>query len=170
MGNFAKRKSGQAWGFDLIIGVSIFTMGLALFYVYSLNYPSETEELLNSMNYQGGAIADSLLTEGSPYNWDVTNVARIGLTTNDKINQTKLENFYILADPTLPSYGKTKALFSTNYDFYVNFSVPIMIGGVSKTGIGKSPDPPNNPTNMMKISRYTIYNNNPVVLNVIIWQ
>ena len=30
-------KKGQGWGMDLIIAVSIFTMGLVAFYVYSLN-------------------------------------------------------------------------------------------------------------------------------------
>src|SRR3989338_6629598 len=128
-----KTKRGQAWGLDLIVATIIFTMGIIIFFIYSLNLSDDTEEILNNLNYAGNSIADNLLSEGSPLDWNSTNVKKIGLTSGNKINETKLERFY---DLNITDYQKTKSLFNTKYDYYVFFPEPMIINSTSVEGIG----------------------------------
>src|SRR4030042_1570891 len=93
-----KSKKSQAWGFDIMIAVMIFSIGLALFYLYSTNSSSDTEQILDSLNYDGNNIADGLLSSGFPSGWTVANVVRVGIVDENKINETKLRGFYDLVD------------------------------------------------------------------------
>ena len=99
------KKRAQAWGFDLIIATTIFVAGIVVFYLYSLNFADQSEEIINSLNYDGEIIGDMLLSEGFPKNWTESNVVTIGITSKNKLNQTKMENFYNLA---ANDYSKTK--------------------------------------------------------------
>src|SRR3989338_11299241 len=98
-------KKAQVWGFDLIIASIIFISGILLFYVYSINYPKESYEQLDKMFNNGEFIAEVLLTEGLPSDWNQDTVVRIGLTTGKKINQTKIKEFYLLANNQLNPEG-----------------------------------------------------------------
>ena len=46
MGEIMTSKKAQAWGFDMMIASMIFISGIIIFYVYSLNYPKESQETL----------------------------------------------------------------------------------------------------------------------------
>ena len=116
-----KPKKAQAWGTDLIIAFMIFSFTLVFFYFYSFNYSNETEDILQTLTYEGNFIADSLLSPGYPASWDESNVVEIGLTTDGKINQTKLENFYSFAQN---DYERTKRVFGTKYDYYFFIKSP----------------------------------------------
>ena len=50
-------KKAQAWGFDLIIGSVIFTLGIAMFYFYTINISQESDSILNQMNYEAYKIS-----------------------------------------------------------------------------------------------------------------
>ncbi|MBS3081702.1 hypothetical protein J4416_02050 [Candidatus Pacearchaeota archaeon] len=166
-------KRAQAWGFDLMIASTIFISGILLFYVYSINYPRESYEKLDKLFIEGDFISEVLLGEGLPVNWDQNSVSRIGITTDKKINETKLESFYLLANnQTNPlGYKKSKSLLNTNYNFFMNFSEPIIIEEVAipEGGIGQNfqgyPV-----TNLVKITRVTIYQNKLVSLNLYLWE
>ena len=80
-------KKAQAWGFDLMIASIIFISGIILFYIYSINYPKESNEKLDKLFNEGEFMAEVLLSEGLPINWNQDTVVRIGLTTNKKINE-----------------------------------------------------------------------------------
>lgn len=126
--------------------------------------PNEAEDIINKMNYQGNAISNSLLSEGYPLDWNGNNVATIGILSNERINQTKLERFSSLASA---DYIKTKFIFNTRYEYYVSLSENFTINGNEIEGIGKKPA---NPKNLIKISRLTIYNNKPITFNLEVWE
>ncbi|HIG52013.1 hypothetical protein CXT76_01230 [Candidatus Parvarchaeota archaeon] len=158
-----KLKKGQAWGFDLMIAISIFMIGIVGFYLFSLNSPSEGRDTLDSLFYDGNLIADSLLSEGYPENWDSNSVINIGIVNDNRINETKLQRLY---DLTISDYSRTKNLFNTRFNYYFNFSRPITMGGVYVEFIGQKDL---NPDNIIKIQRFVIFENNPVTLNVYVW-
>ncbi|MFH0711689.1 MAG: hypothetical protein V1889_01330 [archaeon] len=161
-----KPKKAQAWGTDLTIAFVIFSFAIIFFYFYSFNYSNETEDILETMTYEGNFIADSILSPGYPTLWDESNVIEIGITTDGKINQTKLENFHELAQN---NYEKTKQTFGTKYDYYFFMEDPL---NSTLEGIGK---PGTNSTNiaasnLMKITRFTIYQNKPTTAYVYIFK
>ncbi len=166
-------QKAQAWGFDLMIASIIFISGILLFYMYSINYPKESYEKLDKLFNDGEFIAEVLLSEGLPSDWNKNTVIRIGLTTNKKINQTKIEEFYAMANNNVnpEGYKKSKSLFGTNYNFFMNFSEPIIIEGrtIEEGGIGKNFEG-EQVTNLIKITRVTAYRNKLVSLNLYIWE
>ncbi len=111
---FKKLKKAQAWGFDLMIATIIFTAAILIFYLYTLNIPTETQEIIDSLTLDGNIITSIVLSDGFPSNWNSTNVLAPGILTNNQINQTKLEKFHAL---TLTDYQKTKSIFNTKYDY-----------------------------------------------------
>ena len=116
-------KKAQAWGFDMMIASIIFMSGIIIFYIYSLNYPKESQQTLDTLFSEGDFAAESLLSEGLPTDWNSNNVIRIGLTTEHKINNTKLERFYNLANSQSnpAGYAKAKSILNTKYNFFMNF-------------------------------------------------
>ena len=157
-------KKGQAWGFDLIVAFFLFTGGIVLFYYYSLNYSTEGKQAIEGLSYDGNLIADGLLSEGFPDNWNKTNVTKIGLLNEKKINQTKLERFYNLS---VDDYSRTKSLFNTKYNYFLTMSEPIIIDGGEIEGIGQRNL---NPKNLVRVTRFTIYQNKPVTLHIEMWE
>lgn len=158
-----KIKRGQAWGFDLIIAMTIFLAGMVVFFFYTLNFPSEREEVFNKMSYEGKVIGDSLLSEGYPVNWDENNVVTIGILTDNKVNDTKLKMFYDFAES---DYLKTRRLFNINDEYYVYFEEPVFIDGVWINGVGMEEI---NPKNLVKATRVLVHDNKIKNLNIHVW-
>ena len=156
-------KKGQAWGFDLILASMIFIFAILGFYMFVFNYSVDGEETFNNLIYEGQLVADSLLGEGHPIDWNETNVVTIGIMSENKINETKLNRFYNL---TINDYDKTKRLFNVKYDYYINFSKPVYIGGSYQYIMGQQNS---NPKNLIRISRFSIYDNTPITMNINIW-
>ena len=165
MGNIKqKSKKGQAWGMDLMIAFIIFSVGLVSFYFYTLNSGEDSEEIINQMFYDGNIIANDILSEGYPINWETDNVVKIGIISNNKINETKLNNFYLLSNS---DYAKTKSVFNTKFNYYFFISENIILGGNTVEGIGKKPE---NSENLIKITRLTLYKEKPVTFTLYIWE
>lgn len=174
-----KARKAQGWGMDFIIAVSIFTFGLVAFYIYSLNSPGEAKEKIEALYYDGKILANTVLSDGAPESWNTTNVIKIGVLRNDKINETKLGYFYNLTNATAGGYEETKKLFDITYDYYFFLSERMVFnngmgGGFSIDGIGK---PGVNRTigfedakNLVKITRYVVYDNKPMAAYFYIWE
>lgn len=156
-------KKAQGWGFDLIVGLAIFIAGILTFYLLSLNTYNETSDTIKSLSYEGQIVSDNILSDGSPENWNNSNVIRIGIMSDNKINETKLAQFYSLSKT---NYALTKSLFNTNNEYYFFLSDPMVINGSTTIGIGKQNV---NESNLIKITRYTIYKDKPVTANLYIW-
>ena len=150
---------------DLIIATIIFIAGIVVFYFYALNSTKEPEEIINRLNYEGNIITNEILSEGFPANWNELNAISIGITSANKINDTKLEKFY---EFSLNNYNRTKLLFNTRYNYYIYLSEEnFTINSQNIEGIGlKSVDS----RRIIKISRVTIYNNKLITINVEVWE
>jgi len=153
----------QAWGMDLTVASVLFIFGIVVFYFYALNNPNEAQETIDALFYDGNIIADSILSEGHPSNWNSGNVVTIGILSQGKINETKLKGFYDLASS---DYQKTKHLFNTKYEYYFNLSEVMIIDSTDVEGIGLKPS---NPENIIKITRFSIYKNKPISAYLYMW-
>ena len=167
-----KAKNSQIWGMDMIIALVIFLFGIITFYLYTINFSNEAGENLDLLFYDGNVIANVLLSEGTPAGWNENNVTSFGLTDQNKINETKLQRFYNIVNS---DYNESKKLMNTKFDFYVYFAGQMNINGSMIDGIGKkNVNRTNiigleNPQNLVKIERFTIYSNKPVQLNIYVW-
>lgn len=159
----SKMKMGQAWGLDLMMASFLFIGGILVVYIYSLNLSDQTEETLSQLKYDGVSVADSLLSEGVPRDWRAGNVEKIGILSDGRINETKLELFYNLS---IERYQKTKLLFGVNSNYYLIFSEPIAIGSNLVYGIGAAPV---SPKNLIKITRIVIYKEKPINIDILQW-
>ena len=137
--------------------------GMTLIYLYSYQLASRGERQLDAMNTIGERLANTLLSAGTPENWNRNTVTSIGILTDSTINQTKLEEWYAL---TLADYNATKRAFRTNYEYFVNFTQPIIIDSNQIQG-NRARACRNK--NLIKISRFSVYQNNPVTIKILIW-
>jgi hypothetical protein len=161
-----KTKKAQAWGIDLTIAVIIFTVGLVFFYFHSLNQPGQGEQIVKSLTDDGKIIITSILSEGRPENWFPGDVVKIGILTDNKIDETKLNRFHILAS-TPAGYAHTRNLFNTKYDYYFFLDKNMTIIGGSIEGIGEKPV---SYDNLVKITRLTIYEDKPITAYLYMWE
>jgi len=157
------KKRGQAWGFDLIIGAVLFIIGVIGFYFFAINSQQEQSNKLEELNYASSTVADNLLSEGLPGNWNSSSVIRIGITTENKINQTKLDQFYNLS---VQDYQLTKSLFNTNKEYYLIFKTAVTINNEQVTAIGRAPQ---NQSNLIKQTRLSVYQDKPITIEVYSW-
>ena len=160
LSNFSNwKKDGQAWGTDLIVGFTIFAVALTIFYIYALNYPTTDDEVSQELEFEAALIGDSLMSEGSPSDWDSSNVVRIGILSDGVIDGVKLGEFSNMVENN-GEYEKTKQLFNVGQDYYVDFS-DAAIGDVGDETILGS-----NPENLVKVLRVSAYNGNPITLSI----
>ena len=164
-----KEKKGQIWGMDLVIATIIFSAAIAFFYLYTFNQSAESERLLEDLGYEGGIITDTLLSEGHPENWNETNVVQLGILTNGKINETKLEQFYNMSRN---DYFSLKRVLNSRYNFYFFLEENMSITGQTIDGIGYTGITRNNLSaeNIVKTERIVIYKNKPMGANLYIWK
>ena len=166
-----KKTRGQIWGLDLIVAGVIFITGILIAYTYALNFSSPDEEI-NKLLFEGNSISDTILSEGWPVEWSNSNVVSPGILTQNKINQSKLELLYNLSQQ---DYARLKLLLNTNKDFYFYLSEQMNIGGNYLEGIGKpglnssTIAPIENPKNIIRINRFTIYQEKPVSFYLYVW-
>ncbi len=156
-------KLGQIWSIDLVIALAIFTTGMVLFYLYALNYGEEADTALASLTYDAEHLAAVLLTSGYPANWSNGDVVVVGISDNNQVNETKLAQ---LASLTTADYARTQALFGTSYNWYLNFSEPLILNGSLVATVGQATSAPRD---MIRVQRITVYRNKPTVMNVHVW-
>jgi len=165
------RKKAQAWGIDLMIAMIIFTVGIVIFYFYALNAPGEAKETMESLSYDGKIIMNTIFSEGYPLDWNPGNVVNIGILSDNKIDETKLENFDAMTG-TDDDYDRTKILFNTRYDYYFFLDDQMVINSFPVDGIGK-PGVNRYDTdyeNLIKITRFTVYKGKPITAYLYIWK
>ncbi|MBR9705378.1 hypothetical protein GOV12_08240 [Candidatus Pacearchaeota archaeon] len=162
-------KKSQAWSMDIIIAVMIFSAGMLVFLIYTLNGSVDSSNRLESLSTEGDLIMNNILGEGSPDDWNIGNVKKIGIMSNDKINQTKFEKFYNLS---VSDYSKTRSLFNTKYHYLFYFD-NMTIFGNPVSGIGKPGATINNIKNnsidLIRITRFTSYKEKPLTVYLYVW-
>ena len=105
----------QVFSLDLIIAVIIFGSAILIYYKSTTNLSDQDEALLDDLLIDAKTISSSLMSQGYPYNWTKDNILRIGISDDNRINETKLEQF-----SKIP-YKDSRKLFGTVYDYYVFF-------------------------------------------------
>jgi len=146
-----------------MIAVIIFSLAIVAFFFFSLNTTDEAGETIDSLNYDAANIANNLLSEGYPICWNPDNVIRLGILSNSRINETKLESFLYLSQT---DYQRTKSLMETTHNYYITFSENITIGNQTIEFVGNMSD---NPQNLIKATRLATYRNKPLVIYIHAW-
>jgi len=143
--NLIKKKKGQAWSLDAIMAVIIFTAAVLVLFFYALNVLSPADSKLKEIFYEGNLAADLILSEND-----------VGILTDGRVNQTKLDDF-------LGSYDQKKQTIGVTRDFYFTIS-----GMTSPSYGGKL----NTTTtqDFIQITRITIYNNRPSKFELYVYE
>ena len=162
-------KRGQAWSMDIIIAFIIFLTAIIIFFIYSVNYSGEVEDILRKLTYDGEIIFESILSKGYPSDWITGNVVNLGIISEGRINETKLERFYTYVQN---NYSESKGMFNTEYDYYFFLGENVTINSQEVEGFGKPGVNKNNidSANLIKITRFTIYRDKPTAAYLYIWQ
>ena len=155
---------GQFFAYDAIIAGALFSILLALLFIYWTSVHSLVFNQVDDMYRVGLSISDILLTPGSPSDWDPNNVHQVGLTDDFgsmTLNTTKVKG---LQDYASSSYETLKEKFgSGRYDFLIKID-PIGVGGDVQVGIE-----PENPTGKITITRPVVYDGGPANMIIVIW-
>jgi hypothetical protein len=111
------------------------------------------------------------MSQGYPSDWDSNNVITIGITDNNKINETKLQKLYNMIYAQ-NNYTLTKNLLNTQHDYYFFLNQNMTINSTSIQGIGKPGMDPGNivAKNLVKTTRFTVYQNKTTPLYIYTWQ
>ena len=154
-----------------MIGLALFLIGIMIFFTYTINHSEEARETFDLLTYDGKILANNLMSTGYPQDWNSSSVIVFGLTTNNKINETKLTNLYDMIYVE-NNYTKTKRMSNTKYDYYFFFEENMTINGNPVEGIGLPGITKDNITsrNLVKITRFTIYQNKTLPLYIYIWE
>ena len=157
-------KKGQFFSYDAIIAGALLSIMIALLFIYWSSAHSLVFNQVDDMYRAGISVSDTLLTPGSPENWNSGNVHQIGITDEFgslKLNSTKVLDLYNYA---ASDYANTREKFGiSRYDILIvieGFSV----GGETNIGIV-----PSNPTGQISIVRPVIYGGTPSKLTVTVW-
>ncbi|MFC1768668.1 hypothetical protein ACFLZX_02795 [Nanoarchaeota archaeon] len=156
---------GQVWSLDMIIGIVLFMGALLLFYKLSINNLDTSQHDSDLILLEAQLMSGNLLSAGYPYNWTSDEVVSIGITDGDfRIDEDKVVEFSKI------EYIFTKDLLSTTRDYSVSFldrgDNPIEIAGLSSVGLNISQY---NPPNIIKITRFVIFNSSIIKLEVSVW-
>lgn len=111
-----KKSKSQFFYGDFVIAMLIFTAILIIYFNYRPNIPNQFNDVLNELIFDSKTVSLSLTHGGYPFNWNGSNVNRIGITNNDnRINSEKFNAFLNI------NYNKTKKLLGTNNNFMIFF-------------------------------------------------
>ncbi|MCK5449916.1 hypothetical protein KAI32_03550 [Candidatus Pacearchaeota archaeon] len=164
-------KRAQIWGLDILAGMVLFLIGLMIFFTYSLNQPGEAQDNFEFLFYDGKIIADNLMSPGYPLDWNSSNVITLGISSDDKINETKLERLYEMIYVE-NNYTLTKNILNTQYEYYFFLDQNMTINSIEVEGIGKPGTTKDNVVakNLIKVTRFTIYQNKMTPFYIYIWE
>lgn len=133
-------------------------------------FTSQANDDFGKVKLEAEKLSDYFLTEGVPSNWTNETVVRIGLLTNNRVDQNKLLQLYNI------SYEESKLYLGVNNDYLLFFEKNNSIinitrcgyGGITMTNcsINVSSIVSNN---LVKITRLTIFNSSIVEMKIYVW-
>ncbi|PLW80784.1 hypothetical protein C0585_00770 [Candidatus Woesearchaeota archaeon] len=142
---------GQAWVQDAVLSIAIIIFAFAIFMVGYNNLVTTQE--FDDIYEENELISEYLMLEGTPSEWNESNVIRIGILNSDhSINDTKLDLFRNL---TKSNYDNSRSLLNTRFDFFIFFTdnQGNYINILNETFIGKTDI---NDTNLLTIDTESI--------------
>ncbi len=162
----------------MVIAVLIFSAALLIYYKTTTNLSDQDEELLGELLVDAKIISGSLMSQGYPYDWIESNGVRIGITNDNRINETKLELF------SMVPYNDSRKLLGTVHDYYVYFRdrnnniIPFneTHEGIGKPGVNstniKTSMPGvvfEDPKKLVKVTRLVIKESDIVKMVIYLW-
>jgi hypothetical protein len=159
------RKKAQVWYTDFMLGILIFVIVIFIYYGYAHSINQNPGDITSDLIMEAKSISNSLVTQGSPSDWNQSRVDVIGLTNGDqRLMQEKLDMFANM------TYYQTKTKLRTPYDYYfyledINGSV-IQIDGKNGLGLQSS----NSTDNLVSITRIVVYNSKLTSMVVHVWK
>ena len=158
------KKKAQIWYIDFMIGLMIFFIAVFIYYQYAYSFNQDPNDVLSDLVMETKTISSSLITQGSPNDWNQTNVQIIGLTDgNHRFVQNKLEIFENF------SYNDSKEILRTHYDYYIQLKElngsTILINGEEGIGLIQS----NSSDHQIAITRIGVYNSRLISMVVQVW-
>jgi len=142
-------KKGQAWSIDLIVAGVLFLAGIIILFYYAINQSSQTRNQLDELFYEGKLASELILSDES-----------FGILTDNVVNQTKLENFFYLAD------DMKKEVLGLRHNFYFSMeNLEINGNHQAYVGIVNTSDVENS----IQITRLTVYKNKPTKFQLYVW-
>lgn len=109
-------KQGQYIAFITLVMIFIFITLVFTFADSISRALTVDEDTFQLVQRENNRIGNTLLQPGYPTNWNDQNVERIGLTTNNRLNQSKINK----AKAT--DYNEFQNLLGANYDVHINIS------------------------------------------------
>ena len=181
-------KKGQVWSYDLIIGSILFVIAMGILAFFWWSARTNMSEQKDVLILESIRVADSLVSPGSPTDWEThvnlndqntwDDVQQIGLVQSWNDNESnilsncKVYNFRMMS---FANYSLTKTKLRSRYDFYIQFIIHNANGSDqmatysgSDLWIGK---PFNEQTvkSIAKTDRLIVYNHSLVFMRVYIW-
>jgi hypothetical protein len=166
-----KNKYGQAWYLDIFVGVLIFVIGFSVLLKVYVN-TADTEKVLSTdLAVESRFLSEMLLSEGTPDNWNSTNVITIGLMEDNRLSEKKIAALKEI------NYNDTRSLFRLRYDYLIflenrtgivqmNGSYSIGKPEINRDNIIDS----ENPVQLAKTTRFVVYKSQIVKLVVYTWE
>ena len=143
----------------------IFVIVIMIYYAYAHNVEQDASSTTSDLLMEAKRITSAFVKQGSPADWNQTNVNVIGLTDGEqRLVEEKLD---MLANMT---YEQIKSNLRTQYNFYfyledVDGSIIPINGGKTSIGLnGSSSD------NLVSLARVVIYDSRLVGMVVHVWQ
>jgi hypothetical protein len=165
-------KKAQSWYLDLFFGILLFSIALVFLFQASYNLKSNHDQISEVMKVQSDLIMKMILSDGIPENWtNDANSLQPGILSNGRINETKLMNFN---DESF--YNSSLLKFRTRFHYHFHFTNGTDIikinnikyfgkQGINETNLYLTQDP----LNILKINRFTIYNSSIIKMVMYIW-
>jgi hypothetical protein len=163
-------RKGQIWATDFVISMFLFIVAALL--VVKLVLLMVESSGFEAVRKDAVIVSETLMGEGYPKNWTNSSVIRIGLTNNNRLNVTKLNNF-----SEIP-YSSTKSLLNTHYDYFFYFKNSTEVLNITQCGYGH-PDVNRvgcantleniDYDNLVKVDRVIIYNSTFITMRVYLW-
>jgi hypothetical protein len=163
---------GQVMTGDFIIATTVFLLaiGLSVFMFNSSIKQIKNEQEEDFMHVTAVSVSELLIkTEGSPKNWNSSNVKSIGLASGDLLNQSKVIEFVNM------SYDSVRNIMNIKqYGMKMTFnSINGSVLNISGTEMQIGSDPPNN-SQVINIKRNTLITDGGertiALMNFILWR
>lgn len=118
-------------------------------YVYAINYSSQSQKQIDEMLYEGNLAAELILSDED-----------FGILTNNKINQTKLDEFNNSYDSKKGTLGVTRNFYFIIDDLELNGAPATYAGKINTTETESN----------IKVTRIVIYKDKPTKFDLYIWE
>ncbi|MFP4567371.1 MAG: hypothetical protein ACLFN8_00350 [Candidatus Woesearchaeota archaeon] len=114
-----KHKKAQTILFSVMLALFVFLLVLTFFFDSLMTRPVIGNDKTKILENEATRLGDAILLTGYPSNWSKDTVQKIGLMTNNALDQQKIYN---LTEIAKNNFGKSKILLGVQNDYFINIS------------------------------------------------